>query len=101
VRDNGGFVKSDAAQEKLAKLALEIERVAVGQTGHRRNSRQRRHQHGVVGKPEQIKRLAADPRGVAGLDRAIERSDEHRTDQVADFGIKQAGEFAVVEMARR
>ena len=93
-------MKSDAAKEKLAKLALDIGRIAVGKAGHRGNSRQRCHQHGVVGKPEQVERVASDPRGIAGLYRAIKRSDEDRPDQVADLGIKQAREFAVVEMAR-
>src|ERR1700727_2569073 len=54
MRGDGGLMKSNAAQEELAQLAFEIGRVAVGQTGHRRNARQGRHQHGVVGKPEQI-----------------------------------------------
>src|SRR5665213_2996492 len=53
-----------------------------------------------MGEPEQVQRLGADPRGVAGLDRAIERGDEQRPDQAADLAVEQAREFAVVEMAR-
>src|SRR6478752_8448597 len=81
MQSNCGFVKSDPAQDELAKLPLEIGGVAVGQTGHGRKSRQREHQHGVMGKPEQVERLAADPRCVAGRDRAFERCGEHRPDQ--------------------
>src|SRR5258708_1129161 len=54
MRSNCGFVKSDPAQDELAKLPLEIGGVAVGKTGYGRKPRQRRHQHGVMGKPEQI-----------------------------------------------
>src|SRR4029077_4863579 len=68
MRSNCGFVKSDPAQDELAKLPLEIGGMAIGETAHAGEPRQRRHQHGVMGKPEQIERLAADPRRVAGRD---------------------------------
>src|SRR4030081_3349973 len=100
MKSNCGFVKSDTAQDELAKLTFEIGGVAVGQTRDGRQPRQRRHQHGAMGKPEQMERLAADPRRIASGDRAFERSGEHRSDQLADLGIEQAGEFAVVEMTR-
>src|SRR4051812_19852302 len=37
---NCGLVKSDAAQDELAKLPLDVGGIAVGQTGHRRQPRQ-------------------------------------------------------------
>src|SRR4051812_48425607 len=55
---NCGLAKSDAAQDELTKLPLDVGGVAVGKTGHRREPRQRGHQHGVMGKPEQVERLA-------------------------------------------
>src|SRR4029077_10306571 len=61
MRSNCGFVKPDAAQNKSTELTLQIVGVAVGKTGHGRKPRQRRHQHGVVREPEQVKRVAADP----------------------------------------
>ena len=100
MRSNCGFVKSDAAENELAELPFEVGGIAVVQTGNGGKPRQRRHQDDVVGKPEQIQRLAADPRRVARRNRAIERSGEHRPDQVGDLGLEQAREFAVVKMAR-
>src|SRR5882757_619266 len=100
MRSNCGFVKSDAADNELAKLPFEGGGFAVVQTGNGGKPRQRRHQYRVVGKPEQVERLAADARCVAGRDRAVEGSSEHRPDQASDLGVEQAGEFAVVEMAR-
>src|SRR3954454_23485549 len=73
MRRNCGFVKSDTAQDELAKLTFKVGGVAVGKTGRGRQPRQRRHQHSVMRKPEQIERLAADPRRVAGGDRALQR----------------------------
>ena len=52
--------KSDAAQNEFTYLPFEIGRVAVCQTGHGRKPRQRRHQHRVMRKPEQIERRATD-----------------------------------------
>src|SRR3954470_19516178 len=86
MRSNCGFVKSDTAQDELAKLTFKVGGVAVGETGRGRQPRQRRHQHGVMRKPEQIERLAADPRRIAGRNRALERRREHRADQIADLG---------------
>src|SRR6266850_251223 len=57
MRINCGLGKSDAAQDELTKLALEIGRVAVRETRHGWKPRQRRHQNGVVRKPEQVKRI--------------------------------------------
>src|SRR5882724_861317 len=87
MKSNCGFVKSDAAQDELAKLPLEVVGVAIGQTGDGRQPRQRRHQHGVMRKPEQIERFAADPRRVARGDRAFDRGGEYRPDQIADLRI--------------
>src|SRR5581483_5507129 len=64
-----GVVKANAAKQELAQLALEAADVAIRKTGHRGKPRHRRRQHGVVGKPEQIGRLAPDSRGVAGGNR--------------------------------
>src|ERR1700738_2357745 len=61
VRDDGGFVESNSAENELANLPLEIGSVAVGQAWNRWQSRQRRHQHGVMRKPEQVERIAFDP----------------------------------------
>ena len=83
------------------QLPFEIGGVAVGKTRHGRKPRQRRHQHGVMREPEQVERLASDPRRVAGRDRAFERCGEHRPDQVADLVVEQPREFAVVEVAGR
>src|SRR5438552_17575431 len=81
MRSNCGFVKSDPAEDELTKLPFEAGRIAVVKTGNGGQPCQRRHQHGVVGKPEQIERIAADPCRIAGFDRALERVGEHRTDQ--------------------
>src|SRR4051794_37468217 len=54
MRSKCGFVKSDAAENKLAKLPFEVGGVAVGQARHGRKPRQRRHQHGMMRKPEQV-----------------------------------------------
>src|SRR3954451_6948477 len=62
MRSNCGFVKSNAAKNELAKLPLEVGGIAVSQARHGRQLRQRRHQHGVMGKPKQIERLASDLR---------------------------------------
>src|SRR5437762_12747623 len=86
MKSNCGFVKSDTAQDELAKLTFEIVGVAVSETGDGWKPRQRRHQHGVMGKPEQVERLAADLRRVACLNRALQRCGEHRPDQIADLG---------------
>src|SRR5664279_5066593 len=99
MRSNCGFVKSDSPEEKLAKLPFQIGRIAVRQAGHGRQPRQCRHQHGVMGEPEQVERLGSDPRSIACHHRAIERGDEYRRDQVADLGIEQSREFTVIEMA--
>src|ERR1700694_5683638 len=56
---NGGFVQSDAAENEFAKLPFEIGGVAVSQARSRRQPSQRRHQHGVMGEPEQVQRLAS------------------------------------------
>src|SRR6266566_5057176 len=58
---NCGFVESNSAENEFAKLPFEIGSVAVGQTWNGWQPRQRRHQYGVMGKPEQVKRLASDP----------------------------------------
>ena len=73
MRSNCGLGKSDAAQDELTKLPFQIGGVAVGKTGHGRKPRERRHQHGVVREPEQVERIAADPRRVTGGDRALDR----------------------------
>src|SRR5580693_7684347 len=94
-----GVVKADAAKQEFAELALETADVAIPKTGHGGKARHRRRQHGMVGKPEQIDRLAADSRGIAGGDRGLERGHEHRPDQLLHLGIEQARELTVVEMA--
>src|SRR6476659_8466555 len=101
MRSNCGFVESDTAQDELAKLPFEVGGVAVGEARDGRKPRQRRHQHGVMGKPKQIERLAADPRRIARRNRAFERAGEHRRYQIADLVIEQPRELPVVEMARR
>ena len=101
MRSNCGFGKSDAAQDELTKLPLQIGGVAVGKTGHGGKPRERRHQHGVVREPEQVERIAADPRRVAGRYSAFDRCPEHRPDQATDLVVEQARELAIVEMARR
>src|SRR5512139_3256369 len=58
MRSDGGLGKPDAAQDELSELPLQIGDVAVGKTGHGRKPGQRRHQHGVVGEPEQVERIA-------------------------------------------
>src|SRR5689334_20033634 len=90
MRRNCGFVKSDTAQDELAKLTVKVGGVAVGQTERGRQPRQRRHQHGVMRKPEQIERLASDPGRIARGDRALERCREYRADEIADLGVEQA-----------
>src|SRR4051812_40656541 len=97
MRSNCGLVKSDAAEDELAKLPFEVGGVAVGETRHRRKLRKRSHQHGVMRKPEQIERLASDLRRVARRHGALKRRGEHRADQIADLGVKQPCEFAIVE----
>ena len=57
------FIQSNAAENEFAELPFEIGRIAVGEAGNRRQPRQRRHQHRVMGKPEQVQRLVPD--GVA------------------------------------
>ncbi len=59
------------------------------------------HQHRMMGKPEQVHRLAADRFGVARLNGAFERGIEDMTDQPADFIVNQPGKFAIVEVARQ
>src|SRR5450432_1014574 len=97
---NRGFVKSNSAENEFAKLPFKIDGIAVRQAGDGRKSRQRRHQDGVMREPEQIERRATDMRCVARHHGAVERSGKNRPDQIADLGIEQPGEFAVVEMAR-
>src|SRR6516165_1669041 len=63
---NCGFVKSDTPQQELAELRFEIVGAAVSQAGRGREPGQRRRQHRMMGKPEQVERLAANPRCVAG-----------------------------------
>ena len=77
MRSNCGFVKSNAAEDELAKLPFEIGGVAVSENRHYRKPRQRGHQHGVMGKPEQVERIIADLRRIAGGYRAFERCSEH------------------------
>jgi hypothetical protein len=60
LRDDSGFVKSNSAENEFANLPLVIGSVAIGQTGNRWQPRQRRHQHGVMRKPEQVERIASD-----------------------------------------
>ena len=75
MRSNCGFVKSDSPEEKFAKLAFETGGVAVHQTRHRGQPRQRGGQRGVVGKPEQIERRAASraasPAAIAASSEAV------------------------------
>src|SRR6185369_8575457 len=92
MRSNCGLGKSDAAQDELRELLLQIGGVAVGKTGHRRKPRQRRHQNGVVREPEQVERIVADPCRVPGSDRAFDRRGEHRPDQAADLVVEQPRE---------
>src|SRR5712675_719779 len=58
---NCGFVQSNSAENEFAKLPFEIGSVAVRQAWVGRQPRQRRHQQGVMRKPEQVERLASDP----------------------------------------
>src|ERR1700748_2057363 len=44
-----GIVKTNAAEQELAELALEPAHVAIRKTGHGGKARHRRRQHGVVG----------------------------------------------------
>src|SRR5450432_2451090 len=60
-----GFVKSDSAEQKLAKLPFECAGVAIGEAWRGRKLRQRRHQRGVMGEPEQVERIACNPRRIA------------------------------------
>src|SRR5260370_21616887 len=60
MKSNRGFVKPDSAENELAKLPFEAGGIAVGKTGHGGKPRQRRHQHGVMGEPEQVERRVAD-----------------------------------------
>src|SRR6185436_20752776 len=101
MRSNCGFGKSDAAQDELTELLLQISSVAVRKTGHGRKPRKRRHQHGVMGEPEQVERIAANLFCVASRDRSFDRYTEHRPDQAADLVVEQPRELAVIEMARR
>src|SRR6266481_6401271 len=55
---NCGFVQSNSAENEFAKLPFEIGSVAVRQAWVGRQPRQRRHQQGVMRKPEQVERLA-------------------------------------------
>src|ERR1700730_14661171 len=100
MRSNCGLVKSDAAKYEFEKLPFEVGGIAVGEARNGRKPGQRRRQHGVVSKPEQVERLATDPRRVARLNRAIERSVEDLPDQIGDLGVEQPRKLAVVEMAR-
>src|SRR3982074_1912025 len=61
MRDDSGFVESNSAENEFANLPLEIGSVAVGKAWNRGQPRQRRHQHGVMRKPEQVERIASDP----------------------------------------
>src|ERR1700722_211153 len=100
MRGNCGFVKPDATEDEFAKLPLKIECIVIGQAWNGWQPHQRRHQHGMMGKPEQVERIARDPRGVAGGHGAIEGSRKWRPDQFGNLAIEQPGEFAIVEMAR-
>src|SRR4051794_40695463 len=87
MRSNCGVVKSDASQEKLTELSLQIVRLAVSETGHGREPGQRSGHHRMMRKPEQVERFdSARPR-IAGGDSAFERGEEDRSDQLLDLGI--------------
>src|SRR6187431_3697447 len=101
MRSNRGLGKSDAAQDELRELLLQIGGVAVGKTGHRRKPRQRRHQNGVVREPEQVEWIVADPRRVTASDCAFNRRREYRPDQAADLVVEQTRELTVIEMTGR
>src|SRR5436305_9769997 len=90
---NGGFLQSDAAENEIAKLALEIGGIAVGQARNRRQPSKRGHQHGVVRKPEQVQRLSSIAGCIARLYRSLQRCGEHGSDQSADLLVDQACTF--------
>src|SRR3978361_564071 len=98
MRSNGGFVESNAAEDEFAKLPFETGSIAIGPTGHGRETRQRRHQHRVMRKPRQMERGPPDPRRPPRRPRPLERAGEDRSDQIADLAVEQPGEFAIIEM---
>src|SRR5260221_14374773 len=53
-RCDSGFVQSNSAEDKSAKLQFEIGVVGVGQARNRRQARYRRHHHGMMRKTEQV-----------------------------------------------
>src|SRR5258708_6971801 len=87
MRSNCGVVKSDTPQKKFTELPLQIDRLAVSEAGHGRQPGQRSGHHRMMRKPEQVERLAAGLPRIAGGDRAFERGDEDRSDQLLDLGI--------------
>src|SRR5512140_3542195 len=95
------LAKSDAAENELAKLPFEIGGIAILNT---RRCRQPRHgcgENSVMRKPEQVQRCAADLDRIARFNRALERGDEGRSDQVGDLAVEQTRKLTVLEMARR
>src|SRR4030088_548826 len=99
MRDDSGFVESNSAENEFANLPLEIGSVAVGKAWNRWQPRQRRHQHGVMGKPEQVERIACDPGCLPCRHGLLQRCGEHRPDQIPDLLLNQPGEFPAVELA--
>src|SRR5580765_5873264 len=97
---NRGFAKSAAAEDELAELPFEIGSLAIVKTRRYRQPRQGGGQNGVVREPEQIERLAGDLAGIADFNRARQRIDEGRPDQVGDLAVQQSREFTVLEVAR-
>src|ERR1700754_2458465 len=98
---NGGFAQSDAAKDELAELPLENDSIAILKTWRDRQPRQGCGQNSVVREPEQVERFAADLGRIAGIDGALQRGDESRSDQVGDLAVQEPRELAVLEMARR
>src|SRR5690242_18320311 len=97
---NCGFVQSDTAEDKLAKLPFENGGIAILKTRNRRKPRQCRSQHGMVREPEQVERRVAGFGCIARFDGALQRSHEGRPDQIADLAVQEAGKLAVLKMAR-
>src|SRR6478736_777199 len=95
---NCGFGKSDAAEDELTQLTFEIGRVAIVETWHDWQARQRRGQHDMMCKPEKIERLTADACGFASFNRPLQRGDKSRADQIAELAVQQARKLAVLEM---
>src|SRR5689334_6308493 len=70
---DGGIGEPDATEDEMAQLPVQVRAIVVGQAARGRKPRQRRHYHGMVGQPKQIKRSVGDPHSIACGHRPLER----------------------------